>query len=82
MLLGWWQGPGDKWYSPSNASHDWRPDFPDRVPLLGDYNTQSTMDAEIAAAASHGLDFFQVRDPDLAETSRLLEQKRLHLVYG
>ena len=31
-----------------------------RVPLLGDYNTQTTMDAEIRAAAGHGVDFFQV----------------------
>ena len=31
---------------------DWRPRYPDRVPLLGEYNEQATMDREIAAAAT------------------------------
>ncbi|MHB8902473.1 MAG: glycoside hydrolase family 71/99 protein, partial [Thermoguttaceae bacterium] len=35
-------------------------EFPDRVPLLGCYNDPPTMDREIAAAASHGVDFFSI----------------------
>jgi len=40
--------------------HDWRPDYPGRVPILGQYNDQETMDREILAASSHGVDFFQI----------------------
>jgi hypothetical protein len=58
---GWWHGPGDKWLEPWDTSVDWRPLFPERVPLIGDgYNSPATMDAEIAAASSHGVDFFQI----------------------
>jgi hypothetical protein len=59
-FAGWWQGVGDKWFDPRNASVDWRPLYPGRVPLLGDYNLQATMDREIVAASSHGVDFFQI----------------------
>ena len=30
------------------------------MPLLGAYNSQKTMDAEITAAADAGVDFFQI----------------------
>ena len=58
-FAGWWRGVGDKWFDPRNASFDWRPAYPQRAPLLGQYNTQATMDAEIVAAAGAGVDFFQ-----------------------
>ena len=58
-FAGWWHGAGDKWFDPRNASLDWRPLYPERVPLLGEYNSQGVMDAEINAAAAHGVDFFQ-----------------------
>ena len=60
-FAGWWRGAGDKWYEPWNASTDWRPLFPGRVPLGGMYTTdQSTMDNDIVVASSHGVDFFQI----------------------
>lgn len=61
-FAGWWQDLPNKWHGRGwNADEpDWRPDFPDRVPLLGEYNVQSTMDREIAAAAGHGVDFFAI----------------------
>lgn len=59
-FAGWWKGAGDKWYEPWNASVDWRPLYKERVPLLGAYNSQETMDREIVAASSHGVDFFQI----------------------
>lgn len=61
-FAGWWKGQGDKWLDPRNASVDWRPLYPQRVPLLPDgmYNTQPGMDEEIGAAADHGVDFFQI----------------------
>ena len=61
-FAGWWETLPNKWHGKGwNASEpDWRPQFPGRVPLLGAYNVQSTMDREIAAAASHGVDFFAI----------------------
>ena len=60
-FAGWWRGAGDKWFEPWNASTDWRPLFPGRVPLDGMYTTdQSTMDNDIVVASSHGVDFFQI----------------------
>jgi hypothetical protein len=56
-FAGWWQKSPNKW---ETAGHDWRPDYPKRVPLLGEYNDQPTMDREIATAANHGVDFFQI----------------------
>ncbi len=56
-FAGWWQKSPNKWQT---GDHDWRPDYPERIPLLGEYNTQTTMDREISAAASHGVDFFQI----------------------
>lgn len=40
---------------------DWRPLYPGRVPLIGQYTTeQSTMDGDIVAASSAGVDFFSI----------------------
>lgn len=57
---GWWTGPGNKWIEPWNKGVDWRPLFPRRVPLTGEYNVQATMDAEIAAAAAHNVSYFNM----------------------
>jgi len=54
---GWWREQPNKWHVDGK---DWRKDWPGRAPLLGEYNEQSTMDREIAAAADHGVDFFQI----------------------
>jgi hypothetical protein len=56
---GWWEPLPNKWHDPVDGS-DWRLKYPGRVPLLGEYNTQSTMDKEIEAAAEHGVDFFSI----------------------
>jgi len=55
-FAGWWEPMPNKWHVPGD--HDWRADYPDRVPLLGECNTQETMDHEIVAAADHGVDAF------------------------
>jgi hypothetical protein len=57
---GWWPGAGDKWIDRPVHNSSWLTQFPDRRPLLGEYNNQSTMDREIAAAADNGVDFFQM----------------------
>jgi len=58
-FAGWWQPLPNKWnYDP--AIGDWRTKYPGRVPLLGEYNTQETMNREIIAAAVHGIDFFLI----------------------
>ena len=58
-FAGWWEPLPNKWnYSP--AVGDWRTNYPGRVPLLGEYNTQETMDREIVAAAGHGIGFFLI----------------------
>ena len=54
---GWSRQPPDRWVT---GGRDWRQDWPERVPLLGEYNEQGTMDREIAAAADHGVHFFQI----------------------
>ena len=56
-FAGWWQTSPNKW---ETGGHDWRPDYPGRIPLLGEYNDQATMDREILAAAAHHVDFFQI----------------------
>jgi hypothetical protein len=56
-FAGWWTNLPNKW---NTSGHDWRTDYPGRVPLLGQYNDQATMDREIVAASSHGVDFFQI----------------------
>lgn len=57
-FAGWWEELPNKWHDAQGA--DWRARFPDRVPTLGDYNTQETMDKEIVAASDHGIDFFAI----------------------
>ena len=61
-FAGWWEELPNKWHGHgwTAAEPDWRPLYPNRVPLLGDYNDQPTMDREIAAAADHGVDFFSL----------------------
>ena len=77
-FAGWWTPSPNKWQDVEDK--DWRPRFPERVPLLGAYNTQETMDREIIAAAEHGVDFFSILwyyNPPNAErepNARLLER--------
>ena len=61
-FAGWWESLPNKWHGKGWTAQepDWRLQFPGRVPLLGSYNDQATMDREIAAAASHGVDFFSI----------------------
>jgi hypothetical protein len=61
-FAGWWKESPNKWHGQgwSVNDPDWRPKHPERVPLLGEYNDQATMDREILAAASHGVDFFAI----------------------
>jgi hypothetical protein len=61
-FAGWWESLPNKWHGKGWAAQepDWRLQFPGRVPLLGCYNEQRTMDREIAAAAGHGVDFFLI----------------------
>jgi hypothetical protein len=58
-FAGWWEPLPNKWHDPINGS-DWRKHYPGRVPLLGEFNTQATMDKEIEAAAAYGVDFFSI----------------------
>lgn len=58
-FAGWWEPLPNKWHDPVDGT-DWRPKYPGRVPLLGEFNTQATMDKEIEAAADHGVDFFSI----------------------
>mgnify|MGYP000917371311 CR=1 FL=1 len=57
-FAGWWEASPNKWHGADGA--DWRPRYPDRMPLLGLYNNQETMDKEIRAAADYGVDFFSI----------------------
>jgi hypothetical protein len=61
-FAGWWRELPNKWHGQGWTIHqpDWRPEFPERVPTLGEYNEQATMDREIIAASSHGVDFFAI----------------------
>lgn len=59
---GWWPpSPGKEihcfW---ETNDEDWRSEYPDRIPLLGEYNCQETMDKEILAASEYGVDFFSM----------------------
>lgn len=54
-FAGWWRELPNKYVV---RGEDWRPNYPERVALLGCYNDQDTMDAEIAAASGYGVDFF------------------------
>lgn len=57
-FAGWWEPLPNKWHRRDGS--DWRLDFPERLPLLGQYNDQATMDREIVAAAKYGVDFFSI----------------------
>lgn len=64
-FAGWWKPLPNKWHRHASSlateqGSDWRPDFPNRVPLLGEFNCQETMDREIEAAAAYGVDFFPI----------------------
>ena len=61
-FAGWWEPLPNKWHGHGWTTNepDWRPGNPARVPVLGEYNDQATMDREIAAAAGHGVDFFSI----------------------
>jgi len=64
-FAGWWEPLPNKWHRHTSSQsaqqgEDWRQDFPQRVPLLGCFNNQETMDKEIQAAADHGVDFFAI----------------------
>jgi len=52
-----WQRDKGGWFS---KEQDWRPQYPERIPLLGQYNDQETMDKEIIAASDYGVDFFSI----------------------
>ncbi len=56
-FAGWWPKSPNKWMT---DGRDWRPEYPERIPMLGEYNDQATMDREIIAASSHHVDFFQI----------------------
>jgi len=57
-FAGWWKPLPNKWIGPDGE--DWRPKYPGRLPLLGEYNEQETMDREIATASEYGVDFFLI----------------------
>jgi hypothetical protein len=61
-FAGWWEKLPNKWHGSGRSAKqpDWRPQNPDRDPLLGIYNDQATMDREIVAAADYGVDFFSI----------------------
>ena len=56
-FTGWWREQPNKW---TVDDRDWRIDYPERIPVLGCYNDQATMDAEIKAASAYGVDFFLI----------------------
>lgn len=59
---GWWSEMPNKWHGHgwTATEPDWRPRNPDRVPVLGCFNTAETMDREIVSASGHGVDFFSI----------------------
>jgi hypothetical protein len=59
-FAGWWRELPNKWHGQGwkIGQPDWRKEYPGRVPTLGHYNEQATMDREIIAASEHGVDFF------------------------
>jgi len=61
-FAGWWKELPNKWHGLgwTIGQPDWRPEFPERLPTLGQYNEQATMDREIIAASDHGVDFFAI----------------------
>lgn len=61
-FAGWWKELPNKWHGQGFrlGQPDWRLKFPERVPTLGQYNEQATMDREIVAASEHWVDFFAI----------------------
>ena len=64
-FAGWWEPLPNKWHKHKSSfdtecGEDWQEEFPDRVPLLGCYNDQETMNKEIVAAADNGVNFFAI----------------------
>ncbi|MCL2624804.1 MAG: hypothetical protein FWD31_14165 [Planctomycetaceae bacterium] len=57
-FAGWWKPLPNKWVVIDGK--DWREDYPGRVPLLGQYNEQETLDREIVVASRYGVDFFLI----------------------
>lgn len=57
-FAGWWQPQPNKWHGADGE--DWRPNYPNRIALLGQYNDQETMDREIVLASAYGVDFFPI----------------------
>jgi len=56
---GWWEETPNKWQD-DITRNNWLENFPQRRPLLGEYNSQEVMDKEIKAASEYGIDFFQI----------------------
>ena len=59
---GWWAHSGNEdihcfW---ETNNRDWRSAYPERIPILGEYSCQETMDKEILAASAYGIDFFSI----------------------
>lgn len=79
-FCGWWREKPNKYAVVSDR--DWRLDFPERIPLLGCYNDQATMDSEINEASAYGVDYFQmlwyvqepVRDENVHHLNDCIEQ--------
>lgn len=55
---GWWEKSPNKYEDPNGK--DWRSKYPERIALLGQFNSQEVMNAEIKAASEYGVDFFAV----------------------
>lgn len=56
-FAGWWEDTPNKW---QRGGVDWREQYPDRIPINGEYNSQETMDKDILVASSNGVDFFSI----------------------
>ncbi len=61
-FAGWWDGRESKWWGPAKSDDktDWRPQYPDRIPVNGMYSSQEVMDKDILSAAKYGVDFFSI----------------------
>ncbi|EDM26930.1 hypothetical protein LNTAR_06779 [Lentisphaera araneosa HTCC2155] len=64
-FAGWWEPLPNKWHRHADSfaieqGEDWRPEFPERVPLLGEFNNQETLNKELVVAGDYGVDFFPI----------------------
>lgn len=57
-FAGWWEEKPNKWTAPDGS--DWRLDYPERMPLNGQNNSQEVMDKDILSASKNGIDFFSI----------------------